>query len=324
MCNVLLVAIIILVPDQRDFQLRILLLELLSILSTALVLAMGINLALSARLRACSQRLVLESLLQGRWTGRGIVLAGVKVAGPAPTALPSLPLLLAWLAAAWLGRAHAGVHWNAVIASFTVVWFFLIDADGPLRNGDPDDHLRIVVLFHSKVWLLPLTAALAWLCVPIFGPSDYTLLAGVVLYMSLHVRKHVLHSWPGPPPAEVERQRPLPAEVELQRLELGLLYLERLHLQRELEIARREQLERQRLIDALEAERLELQRLHDALQPEYERLRDQHEKAATLSDALKNLLEVLWLGVKCYVMEWEYRTFKRFRDFARFWHSLRL
>lgn len=370
MYNVLLA-----VAGQWDFQLRILLPELLFILSTTLFLATGINLALSARLRACSHHLVRDSVVQGRWTGRGVVLAGVKVAGPAPSALPSLPLLLAWLAAAWLGRAHAGVHWDAVIASFTVVWLFLIDADGPLRSGDPDDHLRIVVLFHSKVGLLPLTAALAWLCVPIFGPSGYTLLAGVVLYVSLRVTKYVLHSWPGPPPAEVERQRPLEiaqrellehrrqidalqAEQRQQQLELERQHLERLHLQRQLEIAQRQH---QRQLEIAEREQLECQRLLDALQAEQRPMIDapqqDQQDQRQLIDALQLLLDTLRVGIKCYVIiskyrtfkmfrdlidafqllldtlrvgiKWyviisKYRTFKMFRDFTRLWHSLRL
>jgi hypothetical protein len=238
-CNALLLAFLL--HGQAEIHLRTLLPGLLSVLSATLILATGINLALSARLRACSRDWVRDSAVQGRWTGRGVVLAGVKVAGHALSTLPSLPLLLAWLAAAWFGHACAGAHWDVVIASFAVVWLFLIDADGPLQNGDPDDHLRIVVLLHSKVALLLLTAALQQLCFAIIGPSVFFrsfLFQSVIQQVNPSVRRAVLTSWPGPPPAEAERlrreaeRRRLAARlVEAARFERLMLEAERLRLE---------------------------------------------------------------------------------------------
>lgn len=80
-----------------------------------------------------------------------------------------MPLLLAWLAAAWLGRSRFGASSESTMASLAVVLLFLIDADAPLQHGDPDDHLRIVVLLHSKVALLLLAAALDQLSVIVVG-----------------------------------------------------------------------------------------------------------------------------------------------------------
>jgi len=225
MCNVFLVAALL--QLQQEFQLRTLLLEPLFILSATLILTTVINLALSARLRALSPNVMEDSAVQCRWTARGIVLAGVKVAGPAPSSLPSLPLLLAWLAAAWLGHACVGAHSNAVVTSFAVVWLFLIDADGPLQNGDPDDHLRIVVLLHSKIALLLLTTALEQLCVAVIGHGRaYSFLRVFLFHLVLQVnpavRKFVLHVWPGAPPAE---------RLEAERLRLELERLKRLKLE---------------------------------------------------------------------------------------------
>lgn len=195
-------------------QLLILLPELLLILSATLILATGISLALSARCRARSQESVPDLVDQGQWIGaiwmgRGVVLAGVKVAGRAPSTLPSLPLLLAWLAAAWLGSSCLGIHGHSVIASFALVWLFLIDADGPLQIGDPDDHRLAVVLMQSKVAFLLVTTALQQLFIIIAGPSDFLTWSQKVvwflLFVNPFVRFFLLVVWPGPRPVEAER-----------------------------------------------------------------------------------------------------------------------
>jgi hypothetical protein len=193
------------------------------------------------------------------------VLAGVKVAGHAPSTLPSLPLLLAWLAAAWFGHACAGAHSDVVIASFAVVWLFLIDADGPLQNADPDDHLRMVVLLHSKVALLLLTAALQQFGFAIIGPSVLfrSLLFQLVLrQVNPAVRKAVLRSWPGPPPAELR------LEAQRLRLEAGAARLEAERFERLMVEARRLRLEHGSLSWANDRERMQqiVQRLQQILQ----------------------------------------------------------
>jgi len=99
-----------------------------------------------------------------------------------------------------------------VIASFAVVWLFLIDADGPLQSGDPDDHLRVVVLLHSKWGLLPLTAALQWPFVALASPSSRaswfypSLIVNLAIVTFPEVRKLLVRSWPGPPPAQAAEQ----------------------------------------------------------------------------------------------------------------------
>jgi hypothetical protein len=282
MLNALLVAA--LHKGHQDVQLRTLLPELLFILGSTLMLATGISLALSARSRARSRSSARASEVHGRWTGTGVVLAGVKVAGPAPSTLPSLPLLLAWLAAAWLGRAYVGIHSDVVITSFAAVCLFLIDADGPLQNGDPDDYLRIVVLFHSKVAILLLTAALQQLCVTTVGPSAF--FRGLIyLWVITHVNPVVrFFARLG---LEASRLEQLQRESERLANEVERLRQEKVRNEREIERLRREN-ERQRMVRAeleplvLEAERLDPVSDRERLQAIVQRARQiqQEESAA--------------------------------------------
>lgn len=171
-------------------------------------------------------------------------MSGVKIAGPFPSDLPCLPLLLAWPAVAGLGSACLGMHSDVVIMSFCAVWLFLIDADDILQRGDPDDRTRIVVLLHSKVFPLLLVEAVSGLYSTIVGPSDYIRTFTEQLVSQSLIRNAVLHSWPGPPPAERQRTEALRRRIEAEQRR-GIL------MDRRIEALRQEVEARQQRLEAL-------------------------------------------------------------------------
>jgi len=167
-----------------------------------------------------------------------------------------------------------GIHSDVVITSFAAACLFLIDAYGPLQNSDPDDYLRIVVLCHSKVAILLLTAALQQLCVTIVGPSAF--FRGLIyLWVITHVNPVVrFFARLG---LEASRLEQLERESERLANEVERLRQEKVGNDRIIERLRREN-ERQRIVRAeleplmLEAERLDLVSDRERLQPILQRM----------------------------------------------------
>lgn len=175
--------------------------QTLGILWASIAIATLAFLALSFRAQGQADKMLAFHELQ---SGRGFKMWGITVFSCSLSDAPALVLLLSWFSVVFLLSCS---HWVSV-ASFCILFLFLIDADQLLHQNNLDDLKRIVVLLHSKLGVFLAYYLLSAFFAFLFGDSGWaTAITDVArlpiaFQLSMAIRYTIFNVWPGPPQGE--------------------------------------------------------------------------------------------------------------------------
>lgn len=173
-------------------------LQTLEILWATIVIAASMFLALS--FRAQGQFEAFHELQEAR----GFKMWGITVFSYSISDAPALIILFSWFTAI---RTIPCGSW-VPMASFCMLFLFLLDADQLLRQSNLDDVKRIVVLLHSKLAVFLAYYLILAIFAAFFGDSVWAaaiadgLKVIVAFQFSLALRFAIFNVWPGPPQGE--------------------------------------------------------------------------------------------------------------------------